>query len=192
MNNSPEKVTPAPEIESAAHEALDKVAEEHREQLRQSLESKALESNQEKVADLHHKALEQAGSSAPEQNSAQGSKPERHLPRGPISKGQRDASFAATMKEVRLQMPAPKRVFSKVIHTKPVEKASEVTAQTIARPNAILSGAVAAFVVTLGVYLLAKNYGYSLSGFESIGAFVLGWIIGLTYDFIKVMVTGRK
>lgn len=84
------------------------------------------------------------------------------------------------------------RAFSKVIHNKAVEKVSDVGAATVARPNAILSGAIFAFVLTLGVYLIAKHLGYPLSGFESIGAFILGWILGIVYDFLKVMITGRK
>jgi hypothetical protein len=34
--------------------------------------------------------------------------------------------------------------------------------------------------------------GYPLSGFETIGAFALGWMLGIVFDFFKVMVTGRK
>jgi hypothetical protein len=96
------------------------------------------------------------------------------------------------MDEVRSQMSAPSRSFSKVIHNKGVEKTSEVVGSTIARPNALLSGAIFAFVLTLIVYLVAKNIGYPLSGFETIAAFVLGWALGIAYDFIKVMVTGRR
>ena len=96
------------------------------------------------------------------------------------------------MKEVRSQMSAPSRTFSKVIHNKTVEKVSDGVGATIARPNAILSGAIFAFVLTLGVYLLAKNLGYPLSGFETIAAFILGWMLGIAYDFLKVMITGRK
>ena len=89
-------------------------------------------------------------------------------------------------------MSAQSRAFSKVIHNPGVEKTSEALGSTVARPNAILSGAVFAFVLTLGVYLVARYYGYTLSGFESIGAFVLGWVIGIIYDFLKVMITGKK
>jgi hypothetical protein len=42
------------------------------------------------------------------------------------------------------------------------------------------------------VYLIAKNLGYVLSGFETIGAFAIGWIIGVLYDYFRVMVTGKK
>ena len=89
-------------------------------------------------------------------------------------------------------MTPASRTFSRIIHNKTVEKVSDAAGNTIARPNAILSGAVLAFVLTLSVYLIAKNLGYPLSGFETIGAFAVGWVLGITYDFLKVMVTGRK
>ena len=60
------------------------------------------------------------------------------------------------------------------------------------RPNAILAGAVVAFVLVLAVYLISKFYGYTLSGFETIGAFIVGWVLGILYDFFKVMITGKK
>lgn len=192
MNNSSEKINRSPETEAPSVEALDRAAFEHRERIRENLEHEATNADQEQVEDLRAKAVEHAANTLPDSNEDRAARLERPSPRGPISKSQRDASFAATMREVRGQMPAPSRAFSKVIHVKVVEKASDATAKTIARPNAIVSGAIAAFVVTLLVYLLARNYGYPLSGFESIGAFVAGWVIGLTFDFIKVMVTGRK
>lgn len=112
--------------------------------------------------------------------------------RGTMSKKELETSFDRRMSAVRDEMSAPERAFSKFIHAKPVEKASAFLGATVARPNAILSGAVIAFVAVLAVYLIAKNYGYPLSGFETIGAFVIGWAIGVLYDFFRVMVTGKK
>jgi phosphate/sulfate permease len=63
---------------------------------------------------------------------------------------------------------------------------------TVARPNALLAGAVSAFAVSIVVYLVARYYGYPLSGTESIAAFVGGWILGIIFDFMRVMVTGKR
>ncbi|OYX41587.1 hypothetical protein B7Y94_04890, partial [Candidatus Saccharibacteria bacterium 32-49-12] len=78
------------------------------------------------------------------------------------------------------------------IHNPAIEKASEAVGATIARPNAILTGSVVAFVLVLGVYVLARVLGYALSGFETIAAFAVGWVIGLLYDYFRVMITGKK
>ena len=173
-------------------EALEEAGNERREQLRENLE-KAGETH-ENIDEARHEALEQATS---KEKSAD--KEEQHLVspaerrrNGPISNHEREASFKTTMDEVQNQMSGPSRVFSKVIHNKVIEKASDITASTIARPNAMLSGSIFAFALTLGLYVTARNMGYPLSGFETIGAFALGWIMGIVYDFLKVMVTGRR
>ncbi|TAL14366.1 hypothetical protein EPN95_03135 [Patescibacteria group bacterium] len=112
--------------------------------------------------------------------------------RGPISKKQKEASFKRQMKEIQAQEPPLNRAFSKVIHNKAVEKTSDVVGSTVARPNAILAGAVSAFALTLAVYVTAKIIGFQLSGFETIAAFIIGWIIGLIYDYLRVVITGQK
>jgi len=111
---------------------------------------------------------------------------------GVVNKKERDASYKQHMKHIQSELKPTARTFSKLIHNPVVEKTSEAIGGTVARPNAILSGAVVAFVLVLGVYLVAKFYGYPLSGFETIGAFIVGWVIGLLYDFFKAMITGKK
>ena len=95
------------------------------------------------------------------------------------------------MREVQSQMSAPSRAFSKVIHNKVIEKTSEVVGNSIARPNAILSGAVCSFILVLAVYLIAHTYGYQLSGTETIATFAFGWAIGLIYDYIRLLILGK-
>ena len=112
--------------------------------------------------------------------------------RGPINKQQREKSFKQTMNQVQKELPASNRVFSKVIHNDFIEKTSDIVGNTVARPNALFAGAFVAFVLTLLTYTVAKTIGYSLSGFETIAAFVIGWIIGITYDYLRILVTGKK
>jgi hypothetical protein len=118
--------------------------------------------------------------------------PHPSIERGPITKTDREASFNATLHEAQSQMSPIGRTFSKVIHNKLIERSSEITGATIARPNALLAGSFCAFILTLAVYIVAKNIGYPLSGFETIGAFIIGWIIGQLFDFFKTMITGQR
>ncbi|MDX2776273.1 hypothetical protein PV379_02770 [Streptomyces caniscabiei] len=189
---TPESFNPTPERKSGSNEALEAARAEQLKRI-EKLNENAVEKSPEKgESAARHEALDAARSIEHEiapPSERKSSPAERRS--GP-NKAERDASFKATMSEVQSQMSAPSRAFSKVIHTKGVEKASEVVGSTVARPNALLTGALFAFVLTLAVYLIAKNIGYPLSGFESIGAFILGWILGLVYDFVKVMITGRK
>ena len=111
---------------------------------------------------------------------------------GVVSKKEQKASYAHHMKKLQEELPPVQRGFSKLIHNAVVEKTSEAVGSTIARPNAILAGAIVAFFAVLVVYLTAKHYGYVLSGFETIGAFIVGWVFGVLYDFFRVMITGKK
>lgn len=111
---------------------------------------------------------------------------------GSISKKQRNESYARTIKQVQNELPIGNRLFSKVIHNPVIEKTSDIIGNTIARPNAMLSGAVVAFVLTLLTYTIAKTIGYALSGFETIAAFIIGWILGIVYDYLLVLITGGK
>ena len=176
-------------------EALKKAGAERQEELHQHYEKVELKTPEQDAEKLQHEAFEKAASIERDRahEAAKEAAPEKEKPQtGRRSTKELEASYDAAMDEVRTHMSTPSKAFSKVIHNKAVEAASNAIGTTVARPNAILSGAVFAFVLTLAVYLLAKNLGYPLSGFETIGAFVLGWILGISYDFLKVMVTGRK
>lgn len=185
LNGSHEHYTNPGEIEAAGDKQREILREQHEKGLEQSPDNRE--------EDARAEALEKATASRHEKQLAtthEHTAGERR--RGVISRKERDASYQATMKEIQTHMTPAERTFSKVIHNKAVEQASEALAGTVARPNAILSGAVAAFVISLTTLLIAKHYGYRLSGFEAIGAFAAGWLIGILYDFFKVMITGKK
>jgi hypothetical protein len=173
-----------------------KVSAEHYEKLDKNIEARAenLESGEKAAEKARIEALTSAISvekgSAEKKTKSDGAPAARH--RGSISKKDKTASYNKHMKQVQAELPAAQRAFSKVIHSPFVEKSSEFIGATVARPNAILSGAVVAFLLVLIVYVVAKNLGYVLSGFETIGAFIIGWVLGILYDYFKVLITGKK
>lgn len=116
---------------------------------------------------------------------------ERRLSGAP-SKKKRQAAYDATLKEIRSEMTPGEKVASTIIHNKVVEPVSDFVGATIARPNAMLSGSIAAFIAVTVVYFVAKNYGYQLSGFETIGAFIAGWLLGIFYDYISTLLQRGK
>lgn len=103
-----------------------------------------------------------------------------------------DVSFNKVMTGARARMSTPSRVFSKFIHIKAIEKSSEAIGATVARPNALLLGAAFAFLFTVVIYVWAKNAGYPLSGFETIAAFIIGYLTGIIVDFLRIMFTGKQ
>lgn len=183
-----ERVIQSPESKRDS-EMLHETGTELRERLDESRRERAGEQNKERINDIRKEVEALSKERFSEKHEKIEHKPSTIERSGTITKKE---SFTAIMREAQGQMSPTSRAFSKFIHNKAVERASETAGSTVARPNAILSGAIFAFLMTLGVYLVAKNLGYPLSGFETIGAFALGWALGLVFDFLKVMVTGRK
>ncbi len=193
MTNTPEQL-------NNGHEAgieSQKTAAEQLEKLSDALESNSEhnpESGEKSAEKARIEALENAISveSGGKEKAINNHEPSPAVRRGSISKSQKDASYKRTMKQVQAELSPSSRAFSKVIHIKAVEKASDAIGSTIARPDAMLAGAVSAFILTLGLYVMAKTLGYQLSGFETIGAFIIGWVFGVIYDYLRLIITGKK
>lgn len=182
--STPERQLSPEEQEKLTRESQERLQEHHESNVERAPERNAHEARHEVEQALSDKEREQIQ----HERTAPIQKGERQRP---ITRASRDANFKHVMGEVQQQLKPTSRVFSKIIHVRPIEKTSEVIGTTLARPNAILSGAVFAFILTLAVYLIGHHFGYPLSGFESIGAFILGWVIGILYDFLRVMITGK-
>lgn len=164
--------------------------------IERNVEASDIENGEKTESKARHEALKEAvsveaGSAELKAKESPAAAPanRRH---GVISKKERNASYKHQLDRVQAELPVTKRTFSKVIHNPVVEKTSDAVGATIARPNAILAGSMTAFFLVLAVYLIAKHLGYQLSGFETIGAFIVGWILGILYDFFRVMITGKK
>ncbi len=192
MSNQPENLNNTPEagIENTASaaEQLEKLTNTPENSVELSPRDAEAMAERARVEALESAISVEAGGK--ERKSSSEPKAPQH--RGPVGKKQKETSFKRQMTEVRAELPPISRTFSKVIHNRAVEKVSEVVGSTVARPNAILAGSVSAFIITLAVYVIAKNIGYQLSGFETIGAFIIGWVIGIIYDYLRLIVTGKK
>lgn len=175
------------EHEPRQHEALE----------RQDQLSKEREKNAERVNEHQEKSVDNARHeiekiTAEREPRKHESVAEHAAERKIDSKTARKKAYDSIMSQARTEMSAPERAFSKVIHNPVIEKVSELAGSTVARPNAILSGAVFAFILTLAIYLVAKQSGYPLTGTETIAAFVIGWVLGNIYDFAKTMARGGR
>lgn len=176
----------------STHEDLDAASQEQREALRDKLEKAEQEHHEgQSEREAVEKASELAKEAEEKSDSSSTTSPAERR-RGPISKKQLNASFETEMKHARREMNITDRLVSKFIHIKPVEKASDIIGSTIARPNAMLSGSIVAFIAITTLYFVSKYYGYPLSGFETIATFIFGWAIGILYDYFSVMIKGNK
>jgi Fe2+ transport system protein B len=187
-----EKVSP-PEHHADPLE-LESIRGEHQERIKEQLDKAELEHKQkskENLQELQHAAQEEAQKTEQLAATRDRSPAERRRT-GVISRRERDQSFSKQMETIAPHLTDRERSFSRIIHNKKIEKTSDTLASTIARPNALLAGSVAAFILVTGVFLIAKHYGYPLSGFETIAAFALGWIIGMIYDYARLLIRGNR
>lgn len=172
------------EIEKAAAERAAELREKGQEQ------GERPERNAEKLAAEARAEAEKQAAPAEDYRPAA----EKEAPAPSQIRGSRNVeqSYKHTMQTIQRDMSAPERAFSKVIHNKAIEKVSDVAGTTIARPNAILSGAVCAFLIVGALYLHARYLGYELRGSETMLAFLLGWALGIAFDLLRGMVTGKR
>lgn len=177
------------------HDALESHGQERREQLRDQLERRAESSRERTIneASAEREAKEVARSIEKERKTAEHKAAPSEKRREKLVRNKKtlDASFDREMNDIRKQMPTVSRTFSKIIHTKAVERVSDAAGKTVARPNAILAGSSFALVFTAAIYFWAKNAGYPLSGFETIAAFIVGWLCGIIFDFARIAINGK-
>ncbi len=186
-----ERLQNGSERESGSNEALEQLGNERKAEIERSLERGAEKSPEQDVDTLKVNA-EKAAEVEKKKTDKEVAPLEKRRDTPAQRRTKAKASYKKTMKETQAQMKPAERTFSKVIHAPAIEKTSEAVGSTIARPNAILAGSLMAFLFTLGIYMLAKYYGYPLSGFETIAAFIVGWLAGLTFDYFRVMITGKR
>lgn len=189
MNNEKDR---SGSYESFDDKALAEQGAELQEKLRDNRERAAEKSPERSVEHAKKEALEQARTAEKERSKADKKVEASPAERRPATAKQKKASFDATMKEARSQMSGPSRAFSRVIHNPAVEKVSDAVGGTVARPNALLFGALFAFIITLGTYLVARYHGYPLTGSITMASFAVGWVVGLIVDYIRLLVLGKR
>lgn len=180
-----------PELSQEKSKEIQETGAEVRKELHEQLEKRAEASHEGDVEKSKQEALE-AAAKLEKKTEKEVAPAEKRRDSPSQRKAKAKASYKKTMKETQSQMNAPTRSFSKAIHNPVVEKTSEFIGATVARPNAILAGSSVAFLLSLGLYLFAKYYGYPLSGSEFMASFVLGWMVGLLFDYLRLMITGKK
>ena len=174
----------------ATSEQLDEISRDQKELMRSKLdEAEKQHRNRESEQDALASATELAKESEAKDNR-QTTPAERR--RGAPSKKQLNGSFKTQMLNIQADLGPGSRLISKFIHLQPVEKASDVIGSTLARPNAMLYGSICAFITITLLYFVARYYGYKLSGFETIAAFCVGWLLGVVTDYLSTLLRRRK
>lgn len=190
--NSPEQLQGGHErAVEASNAAAERSAELAKSRIEKGVEATPEKSNVERAHEARTDAHEALFSKEASKEKRSGGEPSSPAVIRKITKREKQRAYKHTMQRIQSEMSAPARTFSKIIHAPFVEKASDVAAGTVARPNALLSGAMVAFFVLTAFYVIGRTYGYPLSGFEMIGAYVLGWVVGLMIDYFRALTVGR-
>ncbi len=168
----------AKQLESI-REDLDKIAQNTHEKEVSKADSEHGQAHH--VEQLRYSAEKHA--KAPEAHAAHTEKqPSTH----PISAGKqlKEVSYQRALTRARKKLSAPSRSFSKVVHNKAVDAASEVVGNSVARPSSMLGGAFVAFVGTSILLWLTRRLGYEYNYLLVIILFVIGMVIGLAVEAV--------
>lgn len=96
-----------------------------------------------------------------------------------INKQLKDMAYSRTMVRVRKRLSAPSRLLSRAVHSKVLERPSELASTTIARPSSMLGGAFIAAIGTSLLLWITKRYGYEYNYLAIVLLFAAGMILGL-------------
>jgi sorbitol-specific phosphotransferase system component IIBC len=175
-----------------SNEAMREMQERNRERLEKAPDrnEKSAETREKEARyEANRNALETQDSGRAERKTR--AKTPTYTKTKKATKAVKEAEYKHTIRTIQRDMKPASRAFSKVIHNQTVEKASNVVGSTVARPDSILAGSLTALILTAIVYAIASHYGYVLSGFETIGAFVIGWLIGVIIDWVRKTLRGN-
>lgn len=175
-----EKLVSTPESTEKLN--LDELEKSNREKLKQTSES----SGDKSVDDIEvlRKNIENQAFSA--KDIAVGEKQESSMS---------DHSFAAhkelkldaykrSLRQIQSKLPKAERLMSRVIHNGTVEKVSNISAQTIARPTGLLVGGFAALAGSSFVLYQAKHYGFVYNYSVLPILFGGGYLLGLMLELV--------
>ncbi|HEU5187705.1 MAG TPA: hypothetical protein VFT87_04330, partial [Candidatus Saccharimonadales bacterium] len=118
-----------------------KEAAERSKELARSPERHSTSESAERATNARREALE-AAKEAQEHASAETESQTFDEFEPPASRKKREQAFTHTMTHIQKEMPRSSRAFSKVIHNPVIEKTSNIVANTIARPNSVISGSL--------------------------------------------------
>lgn len=101
---------------------------------------------------------------------------------GSVNHDLKDIAYQRTLKRTQRQLSPSARTFSKIVHHRVVESASEALGNTVARPSGVLAGGITAFLGSTIFLWLARHYGYEYNFLLFALLFVGGFAIGVLVE----------
>ena len=180
----------------------EKLSQSHERQQRyqESLNNKELANNNiEANKEVHNKHAESIGEirktiekQAVEAESTKAEKEESQPTTQQLTKELKSVKYKETMRYVRRHLSPSERKLSSFMHTPVVEKVSEVSSKTIARPSGILGGGLIALIGSLGVLFFAHRFGFEVPNSIFAALFIIGFGVGLIGELIVKSLALRR
>jgi hypothetical protein len=101
-------------------------------------------------------------------------------------------AYNRTLKRIRTHMSTPDRIMSKVVHQPIIEKVSNVSARTVARPSAFLGGSFLALIASTALVYLSRHYGFTYNYAIIFIAFAAGFILAIAIELLFKLVKRRR
>lgn len=96
----------------------------------------------------------------------------------------RKQGLKQSLAKIQKELPPHQKVFSKFIHNSKVDKISEATGATVARPSGLLAAGTFSFVASVGVMTICRYFGYEYNYLIGLFSLVAGFFIGLLFEGI--------
>jgi hypothetical protein len=109
-----------------------------------------------------------------------------------VTKHLKKDAYKRVIKKTQNNLSKTEKTFSKAIHNPVIEKVSDVSAKTVARPSGILFGSIGAFVASLVIYFISKRSGFEYNYLLFVMVFVGGYFIGLIAELFYKLIKPQK
>lgn len=101
-------------------------------------------------------------------------------------------NYKHTMSSLRQRLTPASRRISDFIHSPAIERTSEALERTVMRPSVTLGATSTALLVGTILYVMARHYGFPLSGSEILLAMLVGGIFGAITELLFKPFTRRR
>lgn len=109
-----------------------------------------------------------------------------------VNKQLKDIAYSRTMVRVQKRLSPVSKRLSKLVHSKALDRPSELASKTLARPSSMLGGAFLAAIGTSALLWTTKHYGYEYNYLAVVLLFLSGMFLGLTLELVVRTVRRTK
>ena len=186
-----EKHIPRPEHYESAENSVDQTHHErvHNHQAEQA-EKARHEKSKENIYKIHELAKKEAEKSH-KITSHEDSKTDSPSLAG-MHNSLKTNAYNRILSKTQHKLNKPARAFSKFTHSPVVDKISNVSAQTVARPSGFLGGSIFAFLGSSLLYYFSKHYGFKYNYLLVFMFFVGGYAVGALLELFIWLIYTRK